>query len=73
MSGIHTGPVLASYRDAVTELMQAGEEFGEVEQAIDRVPDLNEEAKAALWLFAFSMRDSAEQQQGARTQLVALD
>jgi hypothetical protein len=57
MRGTQTGPVLASYRDAVAALMQAGEEFGDVEEAIDGVPDLTEEAKAALWLLAFAAHD----------------
>ena len=56
MSETYERPAFGSYRDAVTELMEAGEPFGEVEEAIDLAGDLNEDAKAALWLLAFSMR-----------------
>ena len=48
-------PHYASQRDAVKALMRTGEPFGEVEVAIDG-SDLNEDARAALWLLAFSMR-----------------
>jgi hypothetical protein len=63
---------LASYRDEVTELIQAGESFGEVEEAIDRLSELTQHQKAALWLFAFSLRDRDEQQRDARAHLGAL-
>jgi hypothetical protein len=72
MSGTQLRPVLASYRDAVAERIKAGEPFGHVEDAIDEVDDLNQEEKAALWLFAFSLRDPAEQQLDARAHLYAL-
>jgi hypothetical protein len=45
---------MASYRDAVTELIQAGEPFGVVEAAINGISELTEDQKAALWLLAFS-------------------
>ena len=57
MSGTQHRPPLASYRDAVTELIGAGEPFGDVEDAIDEVAELTQDQKAALWLFAFSLRD----------------
>jgi hypothetical protein len=63
---------LAGYRDEVTELMQAGESFGGVEEAIDGVAELSMDEKAALWLFAFSLRDRDEQQRDARAHLAAL-
>jgi hypothetical protein len=69
MSETYAGPALASYRDSVTERMEAGEPFGEVEDAIDRDADLTEDAKAALWLLAFSLRDSREQLRAARAHL----
>jgi hypothetical protein len=72
MSGTQLRPVLASYRDAVTEWIKAGEPFGHVEDAIDEVDDLNQDEKAALWLFAFSLREPAEQQSAARAHLYAL-
>jgi hypothetical protein len=73
MSGTH--PIrasLSSYRDAVTDLLAAGERFGDVEDAIDDVPGLTQDEKAALWLFAFSLRDPAEQQLDTRAYLAAL-
>ena len=69
MSGTDKRPGLAGYRDAVSERLQAGEAFGEVEDAIDRVADLTADQKAALWLFAFSLRDPSEQQLDARAHL----
>jgi hypothetical protein len=56
MSATHPRPAMTSYRDAVTELIQSGDPFGDVEDAIDGVRDLTEDQKAALWLFAFSLR-----------------
>ncbi len=58
---------LASYREAVSELINAGEPFGDVEDAIDEVPELTIDQKAALWLFAFSLRDPAGKELDART------
>ena len=46
----------STYRDGVATLMEAGEPFGDVEEAIERT-DLEQDEKAALWLFAFSSRD----------------
>jgi O-succinylbenzoate synthase len=65
-------PTLVGYRDEVTALMEAGESFGVVEDAIDESAGLTQDAKAALWLFAFAMRDRAEQLRDARTHLDAL-
>jgi hypothetical protein len=72
MAGTRTRPPFASHRDRVTELIEAGEPFAVVEDAIDDSDDLTEDAKAALWLLAFSMRDQAEQQRDARAYLDAL-
>lgn len=72
MSGTHERSALAIYRDAVAELVGAREPFGDVEQAIDEVADLTTDQKAALWLFAFSLRDRSEQQRDARAQLAAV-
>jgi hypothetical protein len=63
---------LVSCRDAVTELMEMGESFGDVEDAIDEVPGLTLDQKAALWLFAFSLRDRDDQQFDARSHLAAV-
>ncbi len=72
MSGTYPLRPLASYRDAVGELMRGGEPFGDVEDAIDDVVGLTQDQKAALWLFAFSLRDPTEQQLDARAHLSAV-
>ena len=72
MSGTHLRPALAGYRDAVTELIRAGKPFGDVEDSIDRVDDLTMDEKAALWLFAFSLRDPSEQRLDAQAHLAAI-
>ena len=73
MSGTHASRApLTSYRDAVTELLESGEKFGDVEDAIDDVPELTQHEKAALWLFAFSLRDPAEQQIETHAYIAAL-
>jgi hypothetical protein len=72
MRGAQPRRALAGYRHAVTELIEAGEPFGDVEHAIDEVADLSTDEKAALWLFAFSMRDPSEQQLDGRAHLAAL-
>ena len=72
MSGTHLRPALASYRDSVAGLMKGGEPFGRIENVIDDCAELNQEQKAALWLFAFSLRDRAEQQLDARAHLSAV-
>jgi hypothetical protein len=64
---------LAGCRDEVTELFQAGESFGVVEEAIDAAGDLTMDEKAALWLLAFSLRDQDEQQRDAHAHLAALE
>ena len=71
MSGTRVRSAMASYRDAVAELFKAGEPFSDIEVAIDEV-DLSMEEKAALWLFAFSLRDQSDQKRGARAHLVGL-
>jgi hypothetical protein len=72
MSAPQLRPVLASYRDSVTELIKAGHPFGDVENSIDAVDDLTIDEKAALWLFAFSLRPPSDQQGDARTLLYCL-
>jgi hypothetical protein len=63
---------LAIYRDTVAGLMSEGQPFGEVEDAIDDVAELTQDQKAALWLFAFSLRDPSEQQLDARAALASV-
>ena len=69
MSATHARSALACYRDEVEDLIRGGESFGGVEDAIDEVTDLTQDQKAALWLFAFSLRDSAGQRLDARAHL----
>jgi len=52
--------------------MREGQPFGDVEDAIDDVAELTQDQKAALWLFAFSLRDPAEQQLEARAALASV-
>ena len=72
MSATQRRAPLASYRDAVEERINDGEPFGEVEDSIDELAELTTDEKAALWLFAFSLRDPAEQQLDARAHLASL-
>lgn len=67
MSGRRPRQGFASYRDAVTELIESGEPFGVVEDAIDDFAELPEDMRAALWLLAFMMH---EQRQDGRADLV---
>jgi hypothetical protein len=62
MSGTQRRQGFATYRDSVAARIGAGEAFGEVEDSIDQLDELSTDEKAALWLFAFSLRDRAEQQ-----------
>ena len=63
MSSTH--PVsLGDYQDQVEGMMQAGELFGVVEDIINTAP-IGEDQKAALWLLAWSSRDSLAQRRDA--------
>jgi hypothetical protein len=72
MSAIHQMSPLARHRDAVAERIERGESFGSVEADIDDVTDLSQDQKAALWLFAFSLRDPFEQRLDARAHLASV-
>ena len=52
--------------------MDTGESFGDVEYAIDEADGLSLDQKAALWLFAFSLRDPEVQRLDARAHLAAV-
>ena len=67
MTGRRPRRAFASYRDAVKELIEAGEPFGVVEDAIDGLAEVSEDVRAALWLLAFAMH---EQRRNGRTHLV---
>ena len=60
MRGGQARPALASYRDAVTELIRAGEPFAEIEQAIAELTDLTTDERDVLWLYAFTLREHRE-------------
>jgi hypothetical protein len=62
---------LAGGREEVERMMRAGESFSSVETMIDEAR-LTEEEKAALWLFAWSMRDKRAQQRETRGLLAYL-
>jgi hypothetical protein len=72
MRGTHRISPLVMHRDAVAERIRRGEQFGTVEDTINEAADLSEDQKAALWLFAFSLRDRSEQLLDARAHLAAV-
>jgi hypothetical protein len=72
MGQTYVRPAFVSCRDTVTGLMESGESFGRVEDVIDMTAELTLEAKAALWLLAFSMRDQGDQLRDARAHVAAL-
>lgn len=63
---------LAGARDAITGPVQAGEPLGAVEDTIDEGTDLTQNAKAALWLLAFSMRPPEDELRDAQACVAAL-
>ena len=69
---LHTRPGLGYYQNEVEGRMAAGEPFGQVESYINEAGPLAELERAALWLLAWSMRDSSAQRQDARATLLLL-
>ena len=63
---------LTAYRDRFAEWVSRGEPFGDIEDVIDEADDLTTDQKAALWLFAFSLRDPAVQQLDAQAHLASV-
>jgi len=63
MSSTHPGS-LGEYQDQVEGMIAAGELFGVVEDTINAAT-LVEDQKAALWLLAWSSRDSWAQRRDA--------
>jgi hypothetical protein len=60
-----THPVsLGDYQDRIEGMIDAGERFGIVEDTINAAA-LEEDQKAALWLLAWSSRDSWAQRRDA--------
>ena len=72
MSDSHAESALASYRDEVTGLMQSCKSFGAVEDAIYERVDLTEDAKAAMWLLAFSLCAPGDQLRDAHAHIAAV-
>ena len=69
MGPSHLHPALAGFRDTVTELTEGGMPLRDVEDAINAQSALTEDQRAALWLFAFSLRDRSEKRRQARAVL----
>jgi len=65
-----THPDTASYEQQLTplnELIRRTTPLSEIEQWIDRTPLTDDEEKAALWLYAWSLTDIAGQRAARRT------
>ena len=73
MGDVNAGPNVAGYLEAVTELVEAGDDFGDIEDTIDGIPELTEDGKAALWLFALSKRDGDLPRRVARPHLSSVN
>jgi hypothetical protein len=69
---MHTGPTLGYHQDVVKGMLDASEPFGEVETFINEAAALDQDEKAALWLFAWSLREGAVQRREALAMLSAL-
>jgi hypothetical protein len=68
---IGTAPAsFALGREQVEDMMRRGTAFSAVEEAIDAAP-ISQLHKAALWLFAWSLRDPVLQRREARQILEA--
>jgi hypothetical protein len=68
---MHIRPTLGYHQDVVEGMMDASEPFGEVETFINEAAGLGQDEKAALWLFAWSLRDTWVQRREALTMLGA--
>ena len=73
MIGSHRKAGAGSYRDKVTELIAQGATLGDVEAGLHARAELTKDQKAALWLFAFSLRDRAEQENDAEAHLTTVE
>ena len=70
---MHARPTLGSHRDVINGMMDAGQSFGEVETFINEAAALDQDEKAALWLFAWSFREGWIQRREAQAMLSALE
>jgi hypothetical protein len=71
MIRLQTRAPLAAHQLTVQALMEDGEPFGAVEDAIDDL-DRGTEEKAALWLLAWSLQEPHLQRRRAQTTLQTL-
>ena len=69
---MHIRPTLGYHQDVVEGMMDASEPFGKVEGFINEAAGLDQDEKAALWLFAWSLRDGRVQRREALGMLGAL-
>lgn len=60
MGAPNAGTVSDSHRDTVTELVEDGMPFERVVSLIDELTDLSEDARAALWLIAYTKSDAVK-------------
>ena len=69
---MHARPTIGYHQDVVKGMMDASEPFGEVEDFINKAAPLDQDEKAALWLLAWSLRDTWTQRREAVAMLSAL-
>jgi hypothetical protein len=69
---MYARPTLGYHQDVVKGMMDASEPFREVETFINEAAALDEDEKAALWLLAWSSRDTWIQRRDALSMLSAL-
>jgi hypothetical protein len=69
---MHTRPTLGYHQDMIEGMMDASEPFGEVETFINEAAALDQNEKAALWLLAWSLRDTWTQRRDALAMVSAL-
>jgi hypothetical protein len=69
---MRTRPTLGYHQEVIEGMMNASEPFLEVETFIDEAAALDQDEKAALWLFAWSLREGWAQRREARAMLSSL-
>ena len=69
---MHSRPTLGYHQDVIKGMMDASDPFGDVEIFINEAVALDQDEKAALWLLAWSLRDTWTQRREALDMLSAL-
>ena len=69
---MHSRPTLGYHQDVIEGMMDASDPFGDVEIFINEAVALDQDEKAALWLLAWSLRDTWTQRREALAMLTAL-